>query len=325
MKKGNPGLTPNVPHGPESKAHGAKVLFWYLRLYFTIGFVAVSTGSLWYQFINKLVPLQIAPYGGVGRGLSQREAVWAMAAILVVGPAMFASAVVIRNAIRRDEIELGRGVRQWVSYMFLFYVAAIALGDLVTVLRYLLTGDYSLRFFLKSLTILVITGWIFIYVWTGLRAKDALLASLFPRAMGLATAGALVASIVGGFFIIDSPTRARAKAFDRQRVYDLGQVHRAVMQHYTIHDTLPQSLAALQESGLVVERAVTDPKSGEPYEYRVINEIHYEICALFTTENREEDADTDYAGRGARPFLHGPERTCFEQAVFANPSRRGPR
>ncbi len=36
-----------------SKSYGAKMLFWYLRLFFTMGFSAAATATLWYQFINN--------------------------------------------------------------------------------------------------------------------------------------------------------------------------------------------------------------------------------------------------------------------------------
>lgn len=304
------------------KLYGAKTLFWYLRLYFTMGIVAFATGSLWYQFINKLVPLEISLYGGARQALNQREAVWAIAALLVIGPAVFASAGVVRRAIRRNEIELGRGVRQWVSYLFLFYVAAIALGDLVTVLRYLISGDYSLRFFLKGSAILVITGWIFAYVWLGLRSKDALATSAIPRVMAIATAVVLVSSIIGGFFIVDSPILARAKAFDRQRVYDLQQVQQAIMNYSRINGALPDTLEALHEAGLAVKRSTEDPKTGEPYEYKIFEDGNYEICADFATDNRDDSGVIPRRSPYGRLFLHGAEHTCFQQSAVSD--RRDP-
>ena len=310
-----------------SKFYGAKTLFWYLRFFFTMGFSAGATGTLWFQFINKLFPLEVALYrGGVNRPYDERAVIWAISALVILAPTFYVFAAILRKAIGRNEVELDRGVRQWTSYVFLLIVVAIMVGDMITALRYVLNGDYTTRFFLKVLTILVITGWLFSYVWLELRSKNAFATSTLPRTMGITSAIVMVISVAAAFTLIDSPALARAKSFDRQREYDIRALQNGVRNFYRRDARMPESLRELHEEGYVHKRAMEDPKTGDVYAYRIVNEEEFEICATFATDNREDDEGSPRAYRPTGPYggsyRHGAEHTCFTQK--AAEQRPGP-
>lgn len=298
-----------------TKAHGSKVLFWYLRLFFTLGLTAGAVSTVWYQVINKFYPLAITPYGIVRQSFNYSATVWAIAMLIVAGPIFFLFATIIRGAIKKDEVELDVGVRPWVSYVFLFIVAAILIVDLITFFRYMINGDYSTRFILKSLVILVVSGWIISYVWLGLRAADALVSSRLPRVMGIAAAVVMLGSVAAGFSIIDSPALARAKTFDQRRSYDLNGIVYAVDNYYTENKRMPESLEQLSEGGWIDARVMEDPKTGEAYSYRILEGRQYELCATFVTDSKAEEDDMNRyrpTGRTGKLFLHGAEMTCYE-------------
>ena len=315
-----------------NKAYGAKLLFWYLRVFFAMGFCACATGTLWYQFINKWFPLQISPYGGVFRPYADRAVIWGISTLFIIGPILFVFAAMLREAIKRNEVELHRGVRQWLTYVFLFIVVTVMVGDLITAVYYVLNGDYSTRFFLKVFTVLAISGWLISYVWLDIRSEDGLAGSALPRRMGIASAIVMLASLGVGFTLIDSPMLARAKAFDNQRASDIQQLQGGVQNYFNRYQRMPESLEELREEGMIRIYALEDPDTGEPYEFRVVNEqnpptgrrpIRYEICAVFTTDNRDEEEEF-YGPRGpyGSSFLHGAERTCFEQNIQETPGRQ---
>ncbi len=305
-----------------NKAYGAKLLFWYLRVFFALGLCASATGTLWYQFINKLYPLQISPYGRVYRPYSDWAVIWGISTLVIIAPVLYVVVKILREAIRRNEVELHRGVRQWLSYVFLFIVVAVMLGDLVAAVYYFLNGDYSMRFFLKVFTVLAISGWVFSYVWLDIRSEDALANSPLPRRMGIASAIVMLISAGVGFTLIDSPMLARAKAFDAQRASDIQRLQGGVQNYFNKYQRMPESLEALREEGMVRKFVLSDPDTGEPYEFRAVNEQTYEICAIFTTDNRDEDKEF-YSPRGpyGASYLHGPERTCFEQNIRETPNQ----
>ena len=309
-----------------NKAYGAKLLFWYLRVFFAMGFCASATGTLWYQFINKWFPLQISPYGGVSRPYTDWAVIWGISTLFIIAPMLFVFAAILRAAIKRNEVELHRGVRQWLSYVFLFIVVAVMVSDLVTAVYYVLNGDYSTRFFLKVFTVLAISSWLFSYVWLDIRSEDGLAVSVLPRRMGIASAIVMLLSVGVGFTLIDSPMLARAKAFDNQRAADIQQLQGGVQNYFNKYQRMPESLEELREEGMVRKYALEDPDTGEAYEFRVVDDQKYEICALFTTDNRDEEEEF-YQPRGpyGSSFLHGAERTCFEQNIRETPDRLRPR
>lgn len=309
-----------------NKAYGAKLLFWYLRVFFAMGICASATGTLWYQFINKWFPLQISPYGRVSRPYTDWAVVWGISTLFIVAPILFVFGAILREAIRRNEVELHRGVRQWLSYVFLFIVVAVMVSDLITAVYYVLNGDYSTRFFLKVFTVLVISGWLFSYVWLDIRSENGLANSALPRRMGIVSAIVVLASIGMGFTLIDSPMLARAKAFDNQRASDVQQLQHGIQNFFNKYQKMPKSLEELRESGMVRKHALEDPDTGKPYEFRAIDGQKYEICVVFTTDNRDEQ-EAFYQPRDpyGSSFLHGPERTCFEQNVRETPDHLMPR
>lgn len=303
-----------------NKAYGAKLFFWYLRVFFAMGLCALATGTIWYQFINKHHPLQITPHGGVNRPFDSFAVIWGIATIAILAPILFFFGSSLRRAIRRDEVELNRGVRQWLSYIFLLLVVTVMLSDLVTAVIYLLNGDYSVRFFLKVIVIFAIAGWLFAYLWQDITSKDALAGSRLPRTMGLVSALVMLLSIGAGFTLIDTPMLARAKAFDNRRVSGIQELQFGVQNHHRRFGKLPESLEALRDAdGMVRKHALADPQSGVPYEYRVIDDLNYEICAVFTTDNRDTEESEygyyDVRGPYGTRYLHGAERTCFTQNV----------
>jgi hypothetical protein len=298
-----------------TKAHGAKTLFWYLRIFTTMGICAGATATLWYQFINKMFPLAISPYGGVSRPYNELAVVWGISTLIVVAPIFFVFITLLRKAIARDEIELHTGMRQWVSFIFMFIVFTVIVSDLVTAMYFVLNGDYSTRFFLKVFTVLTIAGWLLAYTGLELYSKDALVNSALPRRMGAASVLAIIVSMGVGFTLIDSPLYARAKTFDAQRVSDIQQTQFGIRNYYDKHQKLPASLDELREEGMVGKYTIEDPATEKQYDYRIIDEQSYELCADFTTDNHDEEQRGYRRGPYGESLLHAAEHTCFEQNV----------
>jgi hypothetical protein len=109
-----------------------------------------------------------------------------------------------------------------------------------------------------------------------------------PRATGLFLAGAIAVvalAIVGGLYVLGSPSAMRAKRLDEQQLRDLGRCASAVATHWREYDRLPASIG---EVGLTCEYA---PRQGTAYE----------LCAVFERANTPRD----------ERWQHGPGRSCF--------------
>ena len=117
----------------------------------------------------------------------------------------------------------------------------------------------------------------------------------------------VLAAVVVGVVLLDSPAQERLRRLDERRVDDLHQLAYGVDIYWTREGHLPASLAELSEAERIV-RDLVDPATGLPYEYRVLGEATFELCAVFA-----RDSGTDGRDIPDRSFwLHGPGRQCFE-------------
>jgi hypothetical protein len=111
------------------------------------------------------------------------------------------------------------------------------------------------------------------------------------------------AAIFGGLLIIGTPSEERRRQLDNRRIDELRDVADAMDTYWTRHAALPASLEELsRERGIVIDPR--DPETGQLYEYRILGQHTYELCACFSAA--EEDR-TLYEGFWA----HSTGRQCF--------------
>ncbi len=119
----------------------------------------------------------------------------------------------------------------------------------------------------------------------------------------------VVAAVVGGLLLVGSPTQERIRRMDSQRVADLRAISRAVDLYWTRHQTLPLSLEELSKEPGGFTRLM-DPDTRRIYEYRVLNDHTYELCAEFVRDW------TDQHGALYKDFwAHGAGKQCFKLEV----------
>jgi hypothetical protein len=119
----------------------------------------------------------------------------------------------------------------------------------------------------------------------------------------------VVAVVVGGLILIGSPAQERIRRIDAQRVADLRAVASAVDLYWTRHRSLPASLEDLsREPGGSVK--LLDPDTKRPYEYRMLSDNTYELCAHFARDWTDQP-DALYKNF----WTHGPGRQCFKLKV----------
>jgi hypothetical protein len=76
------------------------------------------------------------------------------------------------RAVRRDPIRRLSKVRRWLTYLTLFVAAGILIGDVTSIIYYLLGGEMTTRFVLKVLTVGAIAGAVFGYFRRDLRKEE---------------------------------------------------------------------------------------------------------------------------------------------------------
>jgi len=119
----------------------------------------------------------------------------------------------------------------------------------------------------------------------------------------------VLAAVVVGVVLLDSPAQERLRRLDERRVDDLHRLAYGVDIYWTREGHLPASLAELSEAERIV-RDLADPATGQPYGYRMLGEVTFELCAVFARDSGTDGRDIDIPDRSF--WLHGPGRQCFE-------------
>ena len=294
---------------PNKTVNGPKALFWYLSLFFTLGLTAFNTGGLLFQHINKWIPMEVV--GGMVRSSFDQVALkFNIATVIVATPLFFLFSYIIRKALKNNSLNPKNKIRVWITYIILFLTIAITAGDLIITIFRVLDGDYTARFLLKALSILIIVGWIFAYYWLELKDESSLVKSKLPKVMAGIAISVITIAFIGAFFIVDSPIMARAKAFDRTKVEDLQEIKYGIDDYFREYSELPKSLNELKTYRAYID--IINPQSKEKYEYQIKDKISYEICTEFTTSNKEDESFNKY---GYREFLHDAGRNCFLRKI----------
>lgn len=147
---------------PRYRSYGsAREAFLYLLIFLCLFISAFSFGGLLFELIDRWIPdpLQYGwPRTDAIRGFT--------AALIVAYPLYMWLSIVASNMVRRDPAKRESKIRQWLTHVTLFAAAAVIISDLIALLSGLLQGELTLRFLLKTLTVLLIAGLIFgYYLW----------------------------------------------------------------------------------------------------------------------------------------------------------------
>lgn len=117
-------------------------------------------------------------------------------------------------------------------------------------------------------------------------------------------------AVIFGLVLIGSPAKERARRMDEKRVRDLSVNSMAVDRYWRLHNQkLPSSLNALSnQPGMVIR--LRDPETGRPYEYRILSNDKYELCAVFRYNTAQEQQAYFNSS-----WAHGAGKQCFQRKV----------
>lgn len=141
----------------------ARDAFLYLVSFTTLGIWVFAVGGLIFDMISKY--FTVATDFSYGYSYAPTIDTGWIAAIIVAFPIYLWVMRTINQDIQKDPEKLHSGVRKWLTYITLFLAAGTVIGDLITLLTYLLRDDFALGFGLKILTVLLLAGGTFYYYW----------------------------------------------------------------------------------------------------------------------------------------------------------------
>ena len=286
-----------------SSKHSAKITFFYLLSLFGLAFAAISSGMILFQIINKLIPDAIN-YSG---RFSAEALSFAISAVIVATPVYYWMTSLIQKSLKSGELDKESQLRKWMTYIIIFVSAVVIIVSLITIINNYLNGDLTSKTALKVLTTIVISGIVLSYYLYNIKRvnfeKNTVLKTYFWSSMIL-----VILILISGFLIADSPAQVRKIKHDRNTVNDLNSIRYQIEEYARNYGKLPEELEDLNMLKVHLfeeEDEITD------YEYQVLNEKEYEICAEFQTNS--EETEDPYGNQ--REWIHKVGKECFQRTV----------
>jgi hypothetical protein len=225
--------------------------------------------------------------------------------------------------LHKNEAERENIIRKWLTYLTLFITTITSVITLVVLLNFFLDGEVTVRFIIKTISVLAVAAGVFSFYRKDLEGAWYTNPNKSKK-IGYFVSLVVLIAIISGFMVIGSPAEQRKIKNDNVRIDNLRSLQYEVLDYWQRTEQLPQSLEVLDDPlrYTVIEN---DPVTNEQYEYSKKDDLLFELCADFETASK--DFDKNYAVRQpssihTKGFLeenqdwqHDEGRTCFERTI----------
>jgi len=163
----------------------------------------------------------------------------------------------------------------------------------------------------------------------------------FEVIFGWAAAAVIVCAIIGGLFMVGSPSKARDEKIDAKRLQNMQMTARVISCYGDKTADLPETLASLQnifKNDLALRggsprctnlKWATDPVSEQNFEYKRLSETSFQLCANFLRPTGQNTrASYSYINTYNRTALIGADKPretagthCYTARDWGNQTR----
>ena len=225
---------------------------------------------------------------------------------------------------------------KWMIYLIIFLSSLVVIIDLVTLVRYFVSGEITIRFIYKVLGTAIITSLAGFNYFTELRNHDANNnEGKYSLVYAIVSFVLFFGLIIWSFVIIGSPVEQRLRRLDDKRITDLQNIQSQVITYWQQKEKLPTSLSDL-ENATSYFLVPIDPEfeKGNRYEYTPKENLSFDLCASFSTESEKNLQESNYKAAASVPvskidapvaasnstgvadfWKHGIGRTCFTRTI----------
>lgn len=298
----------------------AKYAFFYMLSLVALIFMALSTGMIIFQIINKSLIDVLEQFRG---RFSPDQLKFAISALIIATPIYFITMRQIYKSLVSGALAKDAGVRRWLTYFILFVSSVVMLGWLIATINSFLDGELTTKFILKSITAIGIAASIFTFYLYDIRReevkgkKDKTISLYFYGSLAV-----IIAVFTVSLFFVESPTETRNRKFDNAILNKFSQIDSAISDYYFDNKTMPESLGVLeQEFNYISEEDLVDPATREQFKYQVLEEKKYELCATFRTSSKDDETMRDEYLKERWPHEAGEQ--CIAQRVIDIAAKEG--
>jgi hypothetical protein len=226
-------------------------------------------------------------YGYVSYSFDQMRS--SIALLIIIFPVFLILSHFWLKTIKNGLSHWNEVLKRWSLYLIIFLASVMVVVDLVTLVRYFVSGEITLRFILKVLGVLVVAKVVGVNYLSELGVKVPLLGKKKNILLTVVSSTLVVLAVVYGFYVMGGPGSQRDLRLDQRRIEDLQSIQYQVINFWQQKEKLPVSLDELKNpiSNYMVPQ---DPEfeKGLSYEYRKISDKttktnpSFELCATFT-------------------------------------------
>ena len=273
--------------------HNAKYAFYYLLSLAALIFTALSVGLVAFNIIDKTVADAAMNYRSVGDGALK----FAISALIIAAPIFYTLSMLINRGIKNGELSQDSSLRRWLTYFILLASSLIILGSFIGVINNFLSGELTVRFALKTLAVIIISGTTFSYYLYEVKRSLASQKDVVVKAFFWSSLVVVVISFVAAWFFVESPMTARQRRLDDALMNNIRLMENAINEYYNRNNQLPATWDDVKSSNIYFnDESAADPESGALIEYKFLSEGSYELCATFRLGSRQEGYPGYYIG-----------------------------
>jgi len=307
--------------------------FIYLLSYATLIIFSVGLNFLLKAITNKYLPDAADTFQNL---FSDSSIIVFLAAVVIAFPIFLYLNFVANKMLGNGKMRHHTGVRNWLLYLTLVVVILIIIWQIISIFISYLNGTLALIFIIHTLITLIIAFAILGYQYWHLRFFDGQIKPIpvsfkvFEWSIILI----IIASVITGLLIIDSPTLRRIKRLDQTRIERLSDIRMAVYNFYDPQNLkgyhrLPKDLNELvNDVRIYIARdGLLDPdttKEEREFEYKIIGAKSYQLCATFDTEFNKDTAGITSPellyNRSGTTFYHPIGYYCFDLSILDTPA-----
>jgi hypothetical protein len=294
---------------------------------------------LFFETLNKKFPDILNSVYTYGYNSYDFETIRAsLATLIIFFPVFIFISYLWLKESRSDMSNQNLIIRKWMIYLIIFIASLTIIIDLVTLVRYFISGEITLRFILKVSGTLVVAFLVDFYY--SLKMKNTNFNSEKSKKWGSVVAIISIVIFCGitilSFFVMGSPLKQRSLRLDDRRINDLQNIQSQVINYWQQKEVLPVNLSDLS-TPMSNYYVPIDPEfsKGKIYEYSIKDKLTFELCATFIEDIPKGLRESNYsntsgpvfngydtktsiavpAGGMNESWNHGKGRTCFSRTI----------
>jgi len=296
----------------KTQNNAAKFAFFYMLSLVSLIFMAISSGMIIFQIINKNILDVIDNYRS---NFSSEQLKFAISALLISAPIYFITMRQIFKNLISGALEKDSEIRKWLTYFVLLVASCVMIGWLIGTVNSFLDGELTTKFILKALTAIGISASVFSFYLYDIKRekvegkKDGVMQAFF-----YASLIAVIAIFSFALFTVESPNETRNRKLDETILNKFDEIDNAMSEYYNENKNLPENLDELVlEFTYIKEDNLVDSIAKKKFEYKKVSEDSYELCAEFrmSNENDNQEKYNSYKDR----WPHDSGYQCLKQKV----------